>query len=319
MGIEIRIHKGKDLYEKAITKFKCLADHYTEINGVKGVDEMKSDLWQPLGAGENRNEKAAELYAKFESEYPYVDNENKKEFLEKLIEYYTEAKKYQKVVDNCRSVDVENKRIEESKKRDEESNIAKAKHEEFVAKINAKKPSWAQAYIVATYEVDKSDSMTDYYSSQVMKSVVIGFRSGKKEDFRQLRSAAVKYEPTKDLDCDEAENRENYSMGRGNYLKKGGRHATGWAVHSTGSLYYGGDWEDAIPEQQEQKQEAAQSGMGCVIRPGTRDGYVEVVFPGKPEKDVIDNLKASGFRFTCGGGEPRWYGKKERVPNKLKS
>lgn len=59
--------------------------------------------------------------------------------------------------------------------------------------------------------------------------------------------------------------------------------------------------------------------MSHTIRPGTREGFVEIVFDGKPSDDIIKALKAAKFRFTSSGGEPRWYGKEDAMPAALKT
>jgi hypothetical protein len=48
------------------------------------------------------------------------------------------------------------------------------------------------------------------------------------------------------------------------------------------------------------------------VRPGTRAGFVEVVFPAKPEQEVLDELKTAGYRWSrfnsC------WYGREGSLP-----
>ena len=58
-----------------------------------------------------------------------------------------------------------------------------------------------------------------------------------REDFRALRAAAATFGPTKDLGPEapkDIEHRDNYSMGRGNYLSDHGWDGmgTGWVVKS---------------------------------------------------------------------------------------
>jgi len=157
--------------------------------------------------------------------------------------------------------------------------------------------------IYAEFRVDESDSQTDYYGGRSGRSVIIGFGTGKRESFKQLRAAAEEFPPTNELafdvwtvrvlfandiqgngcmhwkgsfshwhdDCGHGktfrtesdarafiesagtphaigfqgqtaeftwdltrtdyENRENYSMGAGNYLGKG--RYSGWIVRSS--------------------------------------------------------------------------------------
>ena len=60
------------------------------------------------------------------------------------------------------------------------------------------KPANATALIVAEHQVDDSDTMTDYHASHSDKAVAIGWRTGSREDFRQLRAAAANFPPTAD-------------------------------------------------------------------------------------------------------------------------
>lgn len=55
------------------------------------------------------------------------------------------------------------------------------------------------------------------------------------------------------------------------------------------------------------------------LRPGTKPGYVEVIFPWKPAKDETVSLRRAGFRFTVSNGPARWYGKAENAPEGLKA
>jgi len=51
------------------------------------------------------------------------------------------------------------------------------------------------------------------------------------------------------------------------------------------------------------------------VREGTKPGYVEILFNDKPDKDVRDVLKHSGFRWSRNNG--LWYGKFEKLPNQF--
>lgn len=100
-------------------------------------------------------------------------------------------------VDDCRTTDDERRERAERLAKNRAEQEAKANQSELAAAvILAKKPAWAEAVIVAELIEDKSDSMTDYYGSHTTRRVVIGWRKGKREDFRQLRAAAATFEPT---------------------------------------------------------------------------------------------------------------------------
>lgn len=50
--------------------------------------------------------------------------------------------------------------------------------------------------IVAEFGVDESDMMSDYHGGRTARSVVIGYGTGKRESFKQLREAAAGFKPT---------------------------------------------------------------------------------------------------------------------------
>lgn len=52
------------------------------------------------------------------------------------------------------------------------------------------------ALIVATFNVNESDMMSDYHGGRIARRVVIGVRSGKRESFKALRKAAGNFPPT---------------------------------------------------------------------------------------------------------------------------
>lgn len=84
-----------------------------------------------------------------------------------------------------------------------EDNDRHAKHAEAcrlsIAAIIAKKPTWADALIVAIHDEDDSDPMSDYHNHTSDRHVAIGWRKGKREDFRQLREAASCFPDTAHL------------------------------------------------------------------------------------------------------------------------
>lgn len=59
------------------------------------------------------------------------------------------------------------------------------------AEFLASKPAWAKAAIIATYEADKSDSMTDYFATHTEKRVFLAWSKHTKDLFSEMRKAAV--------------------------------------------------------------------------------------------------------------------------------
>lgn len=62
-----------------------------------------------------------------------------------------------------------------------------------------KPPAWAEAAIVANLHCDASDIQSDYFGHTTERSVLIGWRRGKREDFGQLRAAAARFSETAHL------------------------------------------------------------------------------------------------------------------------
>ncbi len=56
--------------------------------------------------------------------------------------------------------------------------------------------------IYAEYRVDTSELQSDYFGCRTVRNVVIGFATGKRESFKQLRKAAGTFAPTKHLGPD---------------------------------------------------------------------------------------------------------------------
>lgn len=55
----------------------------------------------------------------------------------------------------------------------------------------ASKPAWAKAALVATYEEDKSDMMTDYFATHTTKRVFLAWSKHTKDLFSEMRKAAA--------------------------------------------------------------------------------------------------------------------------------
>ena len=80
-----------------------------------------------------------------------------------------------------------------------------AKRAATVAGILAKRPPWATAVIVAELQCNESDSQSDYFAHSTKRVVAIGWRKGKRENFKALRKAAAGFSETVHLgpDCNE--------------------------------------------------------------------------------------------------------------------
>ncbi len=214
--------------------------------------------------------------------------------------------------------------------------------------ILAKRPADAAALIVAELDEDTSDSMTDYFAHDTIRRVAIGWRTGRREDFRQLRRAAGLFPETRHLGPDAPDNvehRDNYSMGGGNYLKAGSSHWSGWRVVSErigddGTLprCYGPVLEDGLLAGTPPDPFRTCSSTGFLARPadspagldpGTSPGssaafriqastnkrgpFSLVVLADRVERDAFERLRdsakrAGGWYSRAFGGQPGGFG-----------
>jgi protein-L-isoaspartate O-methyltransferase len=305
--------------------------------------------------------------------------------------------------------------------------------EDIQRQLAALRPRDARALVVAELEKNESDSMSDYFATSTARTVAIGWRTGSREDFRQLRKAAAGFSETAHLGpgCDvwrvrvvhaeigstesvcpcgkvwdyrvppfgtgilprgvteetfptreaaqtaaesanvedwyhrngnprdgwrvelgesfdsmagehlfvvqytreSIEHRDNYSMGRGNYLKGSGRYSSGWMVRSypladDGTLplsYARSISEIAIPapdaprptdpstpdgsdadRTRRRGEIAAGSDAGIVVdQTTTAAGNIELRFSAKPSEDTRAMMKAARYRWSRAAG--CWY------------
>jgi hypothetical protein len=309
---------------KAISQIDWVGKTYTEIWGIKGKEEKRSSYVNMFGT-------------------PRAEAIEKKHAIGDKYDWAITRDNYQDIITDCEhavaflkgSIPELDKRTEpeEAAKREALVNAqhSKAEAEREAAqvsaeKIKAKAPQWATAAILAEYEEDQSDSMTDYFATKTTRRVVIGWRSGPREDFRQLRKAAATFSETVHLGPDAPktiEHRDNYAMGGGNYLKASGHYSTGWAVSSTPIANlgrWGAELEDGLTT--EAAAEPAKVTTTTTLETGTEKGLaveiteneklngIEIHFPAKPSAEVLERLKNNGWRWSrfsrC------WY--KRRAP-----
>lgn len=146
----------------------------------------------------------------------------------------------------------------EQKQREEELKEVKEQEKEKIIEqgkqlFHQHAPKGTKAVIVAEYQVDESDSMTDYFASRTGKTIVLGFSKHYRNLFPEMRKYAgnlketehmvvkpsvnyngeEKTEENKDWWTASDEHRENYSMGAGTYLKSS-RGRGGWVIRKRG-------------------------------------------------------------------------------------
>ena len=112
--------------------------------------------------------------------------------------------------------------------------------EAFNAKVQAVRPEWAKAVIIAELERDNCDCQSDYFATTTERRLMLAWSRHTRDLFPELRAAAAKAEETKHLSTagPDAEHREKWSMGHGYYLKATGRYDTGWRVLKSKDLNF---------------------------------------------------------------------------------
>lgn len=118
---------------------------------------------------------------------------------------------------------------EEQKSAEDERQL-KIKHGKEIAA--SKIPPEAKALIVAEQEVDVSDPQTDYFNTNTVKRIVLGYSLHTRNVFSEMRKFASKIEQTKHLaeKNEQYEHRQSYSGGGGYYLKNGSHYSSGWLI-----------------------------------------------------------------------------------------
>ncbi|HLZ39427.1 MAG TPA: hypothetical protein VKQ11_00600 [Candidatus Sulfotelmatobacter sp.] len=136
--------------------------------------------------------------------------------------------------------------------------------------LDTLRPAKAQALIIAELEEDQSDSQSDYFGSRTTRRVAIGWRTGKREDFRQLRRAAARYAPTAHLGPNCGDFRIK-AVWRGPDSRQNGYYRTEGSYVPTWKLH--GEWYDSRAD----AEKAISSNSECML---LDDGRVEYVIEG---------------------------------------
>ena len=106
-----------------------------------------------------------------------------------------------------------------------------AERASFKEKFIAITPANSKAVIIAELHQDNCGDNDDYYGSIVKRRVVLTFSKHTRNLFPEMRKAALNFKSTEFLNqvSENAEHRENYSMGRGTYLCDGSTYS-GWQI-----------------------------------------------------------------------------------------
>jgi hypothetical protein len=298
----------KDL-NRAIGNLRSEGQAHDEITGVIGGAEHRSSY---ITFGRGVRPEVTALDEGIGEKYGYqVTRANVRAIIADYEAALPAARESRPVKDNRRSAEEDAEIKARMAARDAKDRAERDARAAVLAQVMGKAPRGAQALIYAEYHEDRSDPMTDYFSSATTRTVAIGFRFSSREDFRALRAAAAQFPETAHIAADpDAEHRENYSMGGGNYLSDHGssRGGTGWVVKSRSfPCNHVHLTQDAIPERPAAVPPSGTAGP-VTVSPSSlgRDGVVEVRFAEKPDAEVISGLKAHGFRWAR--GNRCWYG-----------
>ena len=294
----------KDL-EKAIGKLTWEGRTHIELTGVVGGPERRSCYVNLFGGC---RAEATELDAKIREQYSYqVTRKNVREIIAAYEAAATEAVASRHVADKRRSPGEDARVKALVAERDAADTARRDAEQALLGQVMAKAPEGARALIVAELHEDTSDSQSDYFANKTVRTVAIGWRFSSREDFKALAAAAAAFGETAGLEF--TERRDNYSMGKGNYLSDHGWDGagSGWVVKSRGlPCRWVNLTEDAIPDL---PAAPAVSGGTVTVSPSSlgRPGVVEVRFAEKPPAETREGLKAHGFRWARTNG--CWYGR----------
>jgi hypothetical protein len=250
-----------------------------------------------------------------------VTPDNYKQIIAAHEQALAECRAARQVVDKRVTPEEHQARLAAIAERDRLARERREREEALMAEVRAKAPPGAEAVVVAELQEDTSDPMTDYFANKTVRSVAIGYRFGKREDFAQLRHVAASFPETAHLAAKETERRDNYSMGAGNYLSDHGsaNSGSGWVVRSYPLRGAGTPrlTEVRIPDRPVAPAPTTTAGHGATIRPSSmgREGFVEVVFAERPSQETLAALKAHGFRWAR--GNRCWYGRDEAFAQAL--
>ena len=174
---------------------------HVEVTGTVGGIEDRCVLWSPFSGPENAA--ALKVLLRIGERFAWTATVKNLAELEKELEAgLREATEARPVIDRRRTQEEAAEiaaRMAANGKAEAERGKA---GDEKIRAILAKRPRNAAALIVAELDQDDCEIQTDYFAHHATRTVAIGWRTGKREDFRQLRRAAEGFEPTRHLGPD---------------------------------------------------------------------------------------------------------------------
>lgn len=315
-------------FNEALSKLNWENNTYVELTGVIGQSERRSVLTTMCGEGEREDVTAAKesLGERFAWT---VTAQNVNEIIKAAGEILEILQQNRPVHDNrtTPTADAEKKAeyarvVAEQKAKGDQTAAAFIKHYGSGEKVTIQP---GQLAVVARVCFDNSDTMTDYFDrhASLSQSFVLLVVSKQAETERLARRAVAVSSLLSAMEFDW--HTEKYSMGHGNYLesKRGfelpeelqnlcERYGSGsgvtrahWEITFQNS-YRAGDVLDAIAGYGQASAESSPSQGSAPVPSVTavtisdnaeKDG-IEIRFPSKPRAEVLDSLKANGWRWS---------------------
>ncbi len=137
------------------------------------------------------------------------------------------------------ALDVEATKAKQEDAKEQERAEALARGREVLKRL----PAGCKALIVAQLRQDASDSMSDYYGSKTVRTVILAASTHTRSNFAEMRKAAARFPATAHMATESDENREMYSMGGGMYLsEKDGHRHSGWIIRK--DVMYHDQWSN---------------------------------------------------------------------------
>jgi hypothetical protein len=296
----------KDLSSQHNT-FKQLTNHW---DGEKAVESLAGAVWSLFGGNvrQDLKEKVDAIYAECNGA---ITPANYSVIFTKLTETLTWAKENIPIKDERRPAEELKANWEKSRAREGEARQSQAEFEKNATVIPAGKRG-------VSLEVcfDNSDAMTDYFDRHhTLETRLLAIIPDGREDERGLRNVIDRIPALKAVSFEW--HTEKYSMGHGNYLESKTCPETRkhpYQDHQINCHYeirylktYGKDGKAiAHPEWYQGDLGAsvsmASGSAGSVtevtIRKNAAMNGIEILFPAKPDRSVIETIKGYGFRWS---------------------
>lgn len=118
-----------------------------------------------------------------------------------IVHWASNVNHYRKDIDECHALYELGKKADRKRRRKCRINefLCRQQQERRKVFFQQYKPEWAQAAIIATYQEDACDSMSDYFHATVKKQILLGFSKHTRNNARELCKFAKLFEPTQNL------------------------------------------------------------------------------------------------------------------------